>query len=191
LDTYDVERIRSATFRDARRGYDRREVEQFLASVADWLESGAQDEARAFAVKRKLERAGNTTARILATAQEEAEKLIAEAKDEATRTRSEAAGAARETTENARAKARRTVEEGEQRRVAIETVIKDLVAKRDAVLQELDRLAGEVAASVKEHRPAAGADPFAKPALLDPADRRPSSDRSAAATAAPAGAESG
>ena len=62
-----IERIRSATFTIARHGYDKREVERFLHKLADWLEAGGEDEARADLVKRELERVGQRPADILAT----------------------------------------------------------------------------------------------------------------------------
>lgn len=190
MEKHDIEKIRRARFAESRRGYEKREVEQYLSSIAEWLESGAQDEAGSYAVQRKLERAGDTTGRILATAEAEAQRLIGEAEEEARQTRANAAATARETAEAARARARRTVEEGEQRRAAIETIIKDLVAKRDNVLAEIDRLGTGLAASAAQHRPPAGADPFRTPAVLDPVERsksEPRPKRAKAAARPPAG----
>lgn len=81
-----IDRIRSTTFTIARRGYDTREVERFLGKIADWLETGGEDEARADLVRRELERVGQRTADILATAGESAEQLRAEAQDESAAT---------------------------------------------------------------------------------------------------------
>lgn len=78
-----IDRIRSTTFTIARRGYETREVERFLGKIADWLETGGEDEARADLVRRELERVGQRTADILATAGESAEDLRAEAQQEA------------------------------------------------------------------------------------------------------------
>lgn len=151
-DHYDVESIRKATFREARRGWDRREVEHFLDRLADWLESGGADEFSSQTVQKKLERAGHTTARILSTAEQEAETLRVEARDEAQRTLEAARTEAAKTTETARSKAKRTVEEGERRRSAIETVIADLVARRDEVVADLDRLAGALREATASYR---------------------------------------
>ena len=78
-----IERIRSATFAIARKGYDKREVERFLNKLADWLESGGGDQARSDLVKRELERVGEKTARILSEAEDSAELLRNEAEQEA------------------------------------------------------------------------------------------------------------
>jgi hypothetical protein len=55
-------------------------------------------------------------------------------------------------TETARAKSKRTVEEGERRRTAIETVIQDLVARRDEVIADIDRLAGDLRDATATYR---------------------------------------
>ena len=83
VDRDSIDRIRSATFPVARRGYDKREVDRFLGELADWLETGGGDETRADAVRRELERVGQQTGAILAEAQEGAEQIRAEAEDEA------------------------------------------------------------------------------------------------------------
>jgi DivIVA domain-containing protein len=81
-----IERIRSATFPIARKGYDKREVERFLTSLADWLEGGGADEALSDVIKRELERVGQKTGAILAAAHEAAEEIRLEAEEEAGRT---------------------------------------------------------------------------------------------------------
>jgi len=151
-ENYDIESIRSATFREARRGWDRRDVQNFLDGLADWLEGGGGDDVGSYAVQKKLERAGQTTARILSTAEQEAETLRQEAQAEARRTLEEARTEAAKTTETARAKAKRTLEEGERRRTAIETVIEDLVARRDEVVADIDRLAGDLRDATASYR---------------------------------------
>jgi DivIVA domain-containing protein len=175
----EIARIRNATFALSRRGYEQREVDQFLTGLADWLESGALDEAGSYAVQRKLERAGETAGRILGAAEQESEQLLREAKEEAKRIVSEANTTARSAVEAAREKARRTVEEGEQRRESIEKLIQSLVLTRDGVLQQLDELARRLGAAADQSRPAAGKDPFEKPSVLDPVERdgAPSGDR--------------
>jgi DivIVA domain-containing protein len=77
-----IKRIRSATFSIARKGYDKREVEQFLSNLADWLEAGGGDQARSDVVRRELERVGEKTGAILAAAHEAAEKIRLEAGQE-------------------------------------------------------------------------------------------------------------
>lgn len=92
-----IEKIRTATFTPARRGYEKREVEQFLNQIADWLETGGGDQARSDIVKRELERVGKRTASILASAEDSAEQTRADAEASAAETvdraKSEAAAA--------------------------------------------------------------------------------------------------
>jgi DivIVA domain-containing protein len=83
VDQTSLDRIRNATFPSARRGYDKHEVEKFLARLADWLETGGGDESRSDAVKRELERVGMRTGAILAQAEESAQQIRAEAEEEA------------------------------------------------------------------------------------------------------------
>lgn len=78
-----IDRIRSATFNLARRGYDRREVDQFLQRLADWLEGGGEGQAQSEVVQRELERIGQHTAKILTAAGEAAGALKADAENEA------------------------------------------------------------------------------------------------------------
>ena len=70
VDQTSLDRIRNATFPTSRRGYDKHEVEKFLARLADWLETGGGDESRSDAVKRELERVGERTGAILSQAEE-------------------------------------------------------------------------------------------------------------------------
>ena len=51
-----IERIRNATFTLARRGYDRREVDNYLSKLAEWLEGGGADQVHSDTVKHELER---------------------------------------------------------------------------------------------------------------------------------------
>jgi DivIVA domain-containing protein len=125
VDQTSLDRIRNATFPSARRGYDRHEVEKFLARLADWLETGAGDESRSDTVKRELERVGQRTGAILAQAEESAQQIRAEAEDEARgtvntasmqaeETRSEAEKYASETRTAADAYAQQTRQTAEQ-----------------------------------------------------------------------------
>lgn len=177
-----IERIRTATFTLERRGYDKREVEKFLNQIADWLETGGGDQARSDVVRRELERVGQRTAGILATAEDAAEEIRADADEYSAKTRAAAdayAGQTREEAEAdvrdrlgaAEAKATRIVEEGSARRRDIEAVITDLVARRDGVIAEANRLADELRQAADAHMPARGEDRFAEPSELDPTER--------------------
>jgi len=212
VDQTSLDRIRNASFPSSRRGYDKREVEKFLARLADWLETGGGDESRSDTVKRELERVGQRTGAILAQAEESAEQIRAEAQEQsraavaeakavaeettaeadgyskdaraeadayaketrgsadndAEETRTEAAQEAREAVEQAQAQARRIVEEGTKRRQDIESVIADLVGRRDAVLEDIETLSSKLNTAVAEHRPAVGEDPFDEPEEYDP-----------------------
>jgi DivIVA domain-containing protein len=159
VEQHTIERIRTATFREARRGYERREVDNFLGGLADWLEAGGSDQVRSETVKRELERVGEKTANILSAAEDTAETLRQEADDEA-----------RRIVEAAEAKARRIIQEGEKRRADLEAIIADLVRRRDSVLGEMDRLEGQLRAAIGEHAPPAP-DPFAPPTVLDPGEQ--------------------
>src|SRR5439155_1850154 len=83
VDQTSLDRIRNATFPSSRRGYDKQEVEKFLARLADWLETGAGDASRSDTVKRELERVGERTCAILIQPQENAQQIRAEAEEEA------------------------------------------------------------------------------------------------------------
>ncbi|MGH2951647.1 MAG: hypothetical protein ACRDKX_06355 [Solirubrobacterales bacterium] len=78
MDKDSVDRIRSATFPIARRGYEKRDVERYLNQLADWLETGGGDEARSDAVRRELERIGEQTGGILTEAHDAAEGIRAQ-----------------------------------------------------------------------------------------------------------------
>jgi DivIVA domain-containing protein len=97
VDQTSLDRIRNATFPSARRGYDKHEVEKFLARLADWLETGGGDESRSDTVKRELERVGQRTGAILAQAEESAQQIRAEAEEEARGTINTANAEAEET----------------------------------------------------------------------------------------------
>src|SRR4051795_3206578 len=136
VDQTSLDRIRNATFPSVRRGYDKHEVEKFLARLADWLETGAGDESRSDTVKRELERVGQRTGAILAQAEESAQQIRAEAEEEARgtintanmqaeETRSEVDTYARETRTSADAYA-------EQTRTAAEEVLASAQAEADA-----------------------------------------------------------
>jgi DivIVA domain-containing protein len=125
VDHTSLDRIRNATFPAAKRGYDKHEVEKFLARLADWLETGAGDESRSDTVKRELERVGQRTGAILSQAEESAQQIRAEAEDEArgtvntanmeaAETRSEIDNYASETRTSADSYAQQTRQEAEE-----------------------------------------------------------------------------
>jgi cell division septum initiation protein DivIVA len=179
MDWNDIEQLRVQGFTVARRGYDRREVDKFVAALGDWLETDAAKDLGDQAVKRKLELVGKSTAQILLTTEKESEELRAQTEEECIELRSQADAASRETRhaadeyakkvrdkadqdarrtgEAASAKAKGIVEEAERRRAQIEAVIAELDARRDGTLQELERLQGELASTIAEHKSGAHA----------------------------------
>lgn len=96
MDQNSTDKIRSATFPLVRKGYDPGEVEGFLARLADWLETGGGDQARADVVRREIERVGEKTAAVLTSAEDTAQQLRGDAEREADemvgRAQSEASG---------------------------------------------------------------------------------------------------
>jgi DivIVA domain-containing protein len=177
MDLEDIHRLRGQGFTVTRRGYDHREVDRFLDSLVEWVETDAAKELGDQAVKRKLELVGKSTAQILLTTEKESEQLRSQTEEECAELRAEAEGAslavrrdadeyatktrekadhdAHRTGEVAVAKAKGIVEEAERRRGQIEAVIADLDARRDGTLQELDRLRRELASTIGEHSPGA------------------------------------
>ncbi len=173
MDWTHFEQLRVNGFTMTRRGYDKREVDKFLDSLAEWLETDAATELGDEAVQRKLELVGKSTAHILLTTEKESQELRrtterecaqlraeadAAAKDTRTRadeyaatTREKTDDAARRTKEAAAEQARRTIEEGDRRRAAAEAVVKDLEARRDATVAELEALRGELLATITKH----------------------------------------
>jgi len=176
VDWKDIDRIRVPGFTLARRGYDKHEVDRFLARLADWLETDAPNEIGEMAVTRKLELVGKSTSHILMTTEQQASELRksseqecaqmiseAEAAAQQTRdaadlyakqTRTKADADAQESADKAAAHARATIEEGERRRGQIESVIADLEVRRDDALTDLDALRKELGAAIASHRPA-------------------------------------
>lgn len=147
-----IERIRSATFSISRKGYDKREVEQFLSKLADWLETGGGDQTRSEVVQRELERVGEKTGRILAEAHEAADEIRVEIEREA----AEAAGDARregmraksladEYAAETRADADREAEQARQEVHAYAAKVRDDADRRSAEAEEEARGAIEEA----------------------------------------------
>ncbi len=125
MDEHSIERIRNANFSLAVRGYDRTEVDRFLAELADWLETGGGEHAAAVeAVQVELERVGEQTAAILteahaaaqvirADAQAEVRKQLVDANSTAESLRAEAAEDAGDARDEADAYARKTRSEAD------------------------------------------------------------------------------
>jgi cell division septum initiation protein DivIVA len=177
MDWNDIERRRVHGFTVTRRGYDRREVDKFVAALGDWLETDAGKDLGDQAVKRKLELVGKSTAHILLTTEQEAEALRAQTEEDCAELRAQAEAAsgetrraadeyakkmrdkadqdARRTEDAAGAKAKGIVEQAERRRAQIEAVIAKLDARRHDTLRELERLHSELASTIEEHRPGA------------------------------------
>lgn len=87
-----IERIRKATFKSARRGYDRSEVDNYLAKLADWLQGGGADRGHSDTIKQELERIGRRTGKVLTVAEEAAQSLRADAEQNARQIREDAKG---------------------------------------------------------------------------------------------------
>jgi DivIVA domain-containing protein len=173
MDWKEIDRLRDPGFTIARRGYDRREVDKFLGSLVDWLETDAVRELEDQAVRRKLEFVGKSTSRMLLTAQEESAQLRRLTDEECVQLRSEAEAAshkarrdadqyakqtrakteqdARRTAEVARAAAQQIVEEGQRRLAEIEAVVSELEARRDGTIRELDRLRADLSSTIGTH----------------------------------------
>ena len=82
MDQESLDRIRSATFNMARRGYDKREVDTYLSRLADWLENGAEPVSASDATRAELDRIVERTAKVLSAAGEAAEEIKADAANE-------------------------------------------------------------------------------------------------------------
>ena len=163
MDWKDLERLRSPGFSYGRRGYDRHEVDRFLEQLVDWLETDAAHDIGQVAVTRKLELVGKSTAHILLTTEQEAEELLRQAEADIAELRkqaeADAAGVraqaddyAAKTREEANAEASETIEDGLRRRARIDDEIKDLDARRDAALERMEQLRGELEATMESHR---------------------------------------
>jgi DivIVA domain-containing protein len=83
MDRLTLDRIRRKTFPVARRGYSKRAVHTFLDRLANWLEMGEGDPARAEVMRRELARVGERTAAILHEAEQAADRIRADAEREA------------------------------------------------------------------------------------------------------------
>jgi DivIVA domain-containing protein len=187
-----VDEIRSANFKLARRGFDRDEVGAYLTRLARWLQrSGLVDPDQ---VNRELTLVGERTSEILTKANEtarelrakaereagetvhsasaEAERIRAEAQEEGRRVRLEADSRAEGMVREAERRAQEMIDEAARRRGALETVIDDLVGRRDEIVAEarglVDELGGVLDRGLEDPR-----DPTVEPAEIE---ERPEAD---------------
>jgi DivIVA domain-containing protein len=97
-----IDKLRAATFPTVRRGgYDPAAVDTYLQELADWLESGGDDQTRSALIQTEMERVGERTGSVLAAAQQTADDVIGEARTEATKVREAAEREAAEARSNA------------------------------------------------------------------------------------------
>jgi DivIVA domain-containing protein len=97
MDWTHFEQLRVSGFTMTRRGYDKREVDRFLDSLAEWLETDAANELGDQAVQRKLELVGKSTAHILLTTEKESQELKRTVQAECDDVRQKAEAAAKDT----------------------------------------------------------------------------------------------
>jgi DivIVA domain-containing protein len=163
-----VDRIRSASFALARKGYEKREVDRFLDELADWLETGGDDTARSDLVRRELERIGEQTTAILTEAHDAAETMhtgaerqvrqqLADANIKADAMRSSAEEYAEEVREEADSYARRARAEAdaatERARIEVESALEssrgDAEAAASRIVTEAEEKARETLAEAE------------------------------------------
>jgi DivIVA domain-containing protein len=156
VDEHSIERIREAQFSSAVRGYDRGEVDRFLAELADWLQTGGGEDAAGIeAVRLELERVGEQTANILTEAHAAAQAIrddasaqvrqqLVDANLTAESLRNEANEYAADTRDEADSYARKVRSEadtyGERARTELEGEIGE---DRAAAQKEIERLVGD------------------------------------------------
>lgn len=143
-----AERVRAVSFRVARRGYDRDEVDGFLAWLADELRSAevgvAAGDVDPDALRRELERVGESTAGILraaeqtareirATAKRDAENRVTSATAEAERLRSEAEEFSNTTRQEVEEETRRVRLDAGQR---AEEAVREAEGRAESVLED-------------------------------------------------------
>jgi DivIVA domain-containing protein len=147
MDWAEFEHRRVSGFPKVRRGgYDHGEVDRFLASVSDWLKTGAAEELGDEVVRHKLEQVGQTTARMLLIAEQDNEELRRRAEEECADLRAKAQAAANES-------AARILETAQQRaeqlRRTTEGECADLRREADAVANETCGRAEKYATTVR------------------------------------------
>lgn len=83
VDPERIEKIRKPGFDSAALGYNRRQVDQFLAALADWLEGADAPDERTAAFKAEIDRINEQTSGVLAAAGTAAAELRSSAEREA------------------------------------------------------------------------------------------------------------
>lgn len=159
-----VDRIRSASFALARKGYVKSEVDSFLDELADWLETGAADGASSDHIRHELERIGEQTTAILTEAHDAAETMrtgaerqvrqqLADANLKADSLRSSAEEYAEEVREEADSYARRLRAEAdaavERARIEAESAFADSRGEAEDYASRTRREADEYAQRVR------------------------------------------
>jgi DivIVA domain-containing protein len=169
-----LDRLRNPQFAHAVRGYDRHEVDEFLAEIGDWLERGADEATSSELVRSALERVGEQTAAILTEAHDAAEairadaaaevrqklvdanataeRLAAEAEQHAERARTEADGYARRTRAEAEQESASIIATANGRKRDIEAVISDLEERREQAIAELEQIASGLTGTASQTR---------------------------------------
>lgn len=144
-----AERVRGASFKVTRRGYDRAEVDAFLAWLADQLRGAELGAAAAQgddpdAMRRELERVGESTAEILRAAEQtarelrggakrDADNLVASARADADRLRAESAEFATRTKSSIEEETRKHQLEAGQR---AEELVREAEARAESIVED-------------------------------------------------------
>lgn len=133
MDWAEFEERRLSGFDTVRRGYDPDDVDRFLEAVADWLRTDAAHELGDRVVEGKLEAAGQSTARILLIAEQEAQELRRATQQECADLKARAQAAAHDS-------AARVIQEAEQHaedlRRKTEEECAELIAAADATAND-------------------------------------------------------
>jgi DivIVA domain-containing protein len=157
-----AERVRGASFKVARRGYDRGEVDALLAWLADELR-GTELAAAGVggdpdAMRRELERVGESTAEILraaeqtarevrGSAQRDAESLVTSARAEADKLRAESEEFATTTKGQAEEETRKERLEASQH---AEEIVRDAEARAESIVEDALQRRRVLAARVEQ-----------------------------------------
>jgi chromosome segregation ATPase len=149
--------LRTITFSEERKGFDKREVRDYLAEVAEWIEGGGGE-----TVRRRLERIAHKSANMLADAEDGAESLRREAEDEAREMLETAKAEADTTRDNAEADAREQLRDARVEATATRESANEYSAEtgrkadeyanqiRAEAKRETDELRDDAAASARE-----------------------------------------
>lgn len=148
---------------------------ELTRTEADRFSKETRTSADGYAEKARAAADGHS-AKTRADAKSYATELRASADREADEIEDHARTRGREAVEAAKSEGERVIAEGRKRRSDIEAVISDLVARRDAVLEDIDRLTGELRSAAggrSEQRAEPGDSEIAPPAKRAPTDSSP------------------